>query len=82
MKNFAAEYIDLLIYVAGQYPRYVCSNDIGHVISGEIRTRQRMLKSLSDAGYLEVIRSSPLSYRIRPDKFEAFGELAKKIRKR
>lgn len=75
MKNFAAEHTDLLIYLASQYPKYVCSNDIGHVVTGEIRTRQRMLKSLSDVGYLEVIRSSPLSYRIRPDRFEVFKNL-------
>ena len=75
MKNFAAEHTDLLIYLASQYPRYACSNDIGHVVTGEIRTRQRLLKSLSDAGYLEVVRSSPLSYRINPKKFEIFKTL-------
>lgn len=75
MKNFAAEHIDLLIYLAGQYPRYVCSNNISHIVTGEIRTRQRLLKNLSDAGYLEVIRSSPLSYRINPNKFEVFKNL-------
>lgn len=75
MKNFAAEHIGLLIYLASQYPKYVCSNDIDHIVTGEIRTRQRLLKSMSDAGYLEVIRSSPLSYRINPDKFEVFKNL-------
>ena len=75
MRNFAVEHIDLLVYLAGQHPKYVSTDDIGHVVSGEIRTRQRMLKSLSDAGYLEVIRSSPLSYRINHGRFEAFKNL-------
>lgn len=75
MKNVAVEYIDLLIYLAGQYPAYVGTDDIGHVVTGEIRTRQRVMKSLAEAGYLDVLRTNPLSYRINPDKFEAFKNL-------
>lgn len=75
MRNSAVEHIDLLLFLVNRYPKYIGTDDIGHVVTGEIRTRQRLLKNLSEAGYVEVIRSSPLSYRIRPDKFEVFKNL-------
>ena len=75
MRNFAAEHIDLLIYLAGKYPRYVSTDDVSCVIKGEIRTRQRVMKSLAEAEYLEVLRTNPLSYRINPDRFEVFKNL-------
>lgn len=75
MRNYAVEHIDLLIYLASQYPRYVSTDDISCVVRGEIRTRQRVMKSLAEAGYVEVIRTNPLSYRINPNKFEVFKNL-------
>lgn len=75
MRNFAVEHIDLLVFLASQYPRYVSTDDISCVIKGEIRTRQRVMKSLAEAGYVDVIRSAPLSYRINPNKFEVFKNL-------
>lgn len=78
MRNFAVEHTDLLIYLAGQYPRYVSTDDIACVVRGEIRTRQRVMKSLAEADYLDVLRTNPLSYRINPSKFEVFGALTEK----
>lgn len=75
MKNFAIEHIDLLIFLASQYPRYVGTDDISCVIKGEIRTRQRVMKSLAEVGYVDVLRTNPLSYRINPNKFEVFKNL-------
>ena len=75
MKNFIVEHIDLLIFLASQYPRYVSTDDIACVIKGEIRTRQRVMKALAEAGYLEVLRTNPLSYRINPGRFEVFKNL-------
>lgn len=75
MRNYAVEHIDLLIYLASQHPRYVGTDDISCVVRGEIRTRQRVMKSLAEAGYLDVLRTNPLSYRINPDRFEAFKNL-------
>lgn len=74
MRN-AIEHIDLLLFLVNQYPKYIGTDDIGHVVTGEIRTRQRLLKNLSEAGYLEVLRTNPLSYRINPDRFEVFKNL-------
>lgn len=75
MRNVAVEYIDLLVYLAGQYPRYVSTDDIACVVTGEIRTRQRVMKALAEAGYVEVLRTNPLSYRLNPNKFEVFKTL-------
>lgn len=75
MRNFAVEHIDLLLFLANQYPRYVSTDDISCVIKGEIRTRQRAMKALADADYVDVVRTNPLSYRINPDKFEVFKNL-------
>lgn len=75
MKNFAVEHADLLIYLANQYPRYVSTDDIVCVVRGEIRTRQRVMKALAEARYIDVLRTNPLSYRIRPDRFEVFKNL-------
>ena len=74
MRN-VVEHIDLLIYLAGQYPSYIGTDDISCVIKGEIRTRQRTMKALAEAGYVDVLRTNPLSYRINPDKFEVFKNL-------
>lgn len=78
MRNSAVEHIDLLIYLASQHPRYVSTDDISCVITGEIRTRQRTMKALAEAGYVDVLRTNPLSYRINPGKFEVFGALTEK----
>lgn len=75
MRNFAVEHIDLLVFLASQYPRYVSTDDISCVMKGEIRTRQRVMKAFADAGYVEVLRTNPLSYRINPNKFEVFKNL-------
>lgn len=75
MRNYAVEHIDLLVFLASKYPRYVGTDDVRHIVKGEIRTRQRLMKSLAEAGYLEVLRTNPLSYRINPDRFEAFKNL-------
>lgn len=75
MRNFAVEHIDLLVFLANQYPRYVSTDDISCVMKGEIRTRQRVMKAFADAGYVEVLRTNPLSYRINPGRFEAFKNL-------
>lgn len=75
MRNVAVEYIDLLIYLAGQYPKYVSTDDVSCVVKGEIRTRQRVMKALAEAGYVDVLRTNPLSYRINPNKFEIFKNL-------
>lgn len=75
MRNFAVEHIDLLIYLANQHPRYVSTDDISCVIKGEIRTRQRVMKALAEASYVDVVRTNPLSYRINPDRFEVFKNL-------
>lgn len=75
MRNVAVEYIDLLIYLTNQYPRYVSTDDVSCVVRGRVRTRQRVMKALAEAGYLEVLRTNPLSYRINPDKFEVFKNL-------
>ena len=75
MRNFAVEHIDLLVFLASQYPRYVSTDDISCVMKGEIRTRQRVMKAFADADYVEVLRTNPLSYRINPNKFEVFKNL-------
>lgn len=75
MRNFDVEHIDLLIYLAGQYPKYVSTDDVSCVVKGEIRTRQRVMKALAEAGYVEVLRTNPLSYRLNPNKFEVFKNL-------
>lgn len=75
MRNSAVEHIDLLLYLANQYPAYVSTDDISGVVRGEIRTRQRVMKALAEAGYVEVLRTNPLSYRINPDRFEVFKRI-------
>lgn len=68
--NKPAQFIELIIYLAGLYPRYIGCDDTDNPLRGNIRTKQRIMKGLSEEGYIESLGTHPRSYRLNPKKFD------------
>lgn len=64
VQNSSKNYLELLLFLSVQYPSYIGAEDVKEVLSGNIRTRQRVLKNLADIGYLESLNTHPCSYRL------------------
>lgn len=61
--------------LARHHPRWVGVDELSEMLYGTTRTQQRVLKALSELGYLERAGTNPAGFRILPEKFEEFKGL-------
>ena len=69
------QHMKALLFIAQQAPKRVATRNVADAMQIEIRTCQRMLKSLSDMDYLVVDDCNPRGYKVNMKKFKEFYSL-------